>query len=220
MGIVDIVLIALWIGIVVFYFSRGFIKALKPFKKWLAFLIAISFCGSVFELLITTSPVCTVHDGIYNGLYNSFSESLNGLEELTESAALDVMEIPVLSLLLPDLTASVEGSISGGADAVAAAAAETAADALVNIVVRSVAFLLLFLIAFIAFTLILKLLDVVANILFGGIINHIIGGLLGVISGYVMVWIVSLIAVCFVDGTFIDWMVYDTFLSGLFGLTA
>lgn len=220
MGIVDIVLIVVWIGIVIFNFSRGFIKALKPFRKWLAFLIAISFCGAVFELLITAPLVCTVRESIYNALYDTFSGSLSGLEELTSNAALEAMDIPVLSLFLPDLAASVESSISGGAEAVTAAAADTATGALVNIAVRAVAFLLLFLISFIVLSLVLKLLDVVAGILLGGALNRIIGGLLGVISGYVIVWLLSLIAACFVNGKFIDWMVYNTFLSGLFGLTA
>ena len=223
----DIALIVIFAGIVIFNFVRGFVKALAPFKKWAALAIAWMIKTPVAQFISTFIDVEAMKASIYERAFTIWSEELGTnvgdtvAGEITASAG--DMANGFLEKILVGLRDSLGQSIQQGADNAAHDVSLFVADSLTNIILSVAAFIAGFFALMILFTITLKIIDGICKNNILGTINRICGGVLGLIVGILTVWLVAIGARLLIpevvdSSKFGLWMIKDFLLSKFFGI--
>lgn len=222
---IDVALIALWAVIILVYFFKGFFNALKPFRKWVALLVAYFTCGSVAVMIAPLLPLGQLRTSVYDTFYGMWSSAigeLGGAENITADTLNTIFGL--FSRLFPGITDTALGSGYGSGEELASAAAGFAADKAVNAVATVISFLIVFLAVFILYTLVLRIVNRLCKTPVLNFFNRLAGGIFGAISGYCTLWIISFVIVTFLpdllEGSrgFTEWVCGGAFSSYLVGL--
>ena len=223
----DIALIAIFAGIVIFNFIRGFIKALAPFKKWAAIAIAWMIKTPVSQVIGSFIDVEALKKSIYDRAYSVWNDEVSGNigETVTGELATGAenMANGFLEKIMAGLRDAIGQSIQEGAANAAHDVSVFVSENLTNIILQGAAFVAGFVVLMLLFTITLKLVDGICKNNILGVINRICGGVLGLVIGILAVWIVAICARLLLPelvdtSSFGLWMIKDFFLSKFFGI--
>ena len=225
---IDIALIAIFAGIIIFNFIRGFIKALYPFRKWAALAIAWMVKAPVADAISGFFNLEALKQNIYDRSYAMWGDLINNV---AGSTAMDATApetyngiFGFLGNILPGIQELCANAVRDGITDVAHTASVFVSENLTICILQGVAVIGMAIILFFALTIALKIIEAICKKkgVLGGI-NRVLGGIVGLFSGMIVVWGVSVIVYLimpeFLEGTqFATWMAKSFFLSKFFGI--
>ncbi len=225
---IDIALIAIFAGIIIFNFIRGFIKALYPFRKWAALAIAWMVNAPVAQSISGFFNLEALEQNIYDRSYAMWGGLINSVAGSTslDATAPETYNgiFGFLGNILPGIQELCANAVRDGVTDVAHTASVFVAENLTICILQGVAVIGMAIILFLVLTIALKIIEAICKRkgVLGGI-NRVLGGFIGLISGAILVWgiavIVYLVMPEFLEGTqFATWMAKSFFLSKFFGI--
>ena len=229
--VVDIVLIATIIGIVGFYAIRGFVWALKPFRKWAAIALAWCLKSPVATLLGKFMPFESWRNTMEENSYAAWSAEITKAVDSVNSESVSEETFDgvgglfgFFDSLFGELKAKCVEAVKEGALDVADSVSKFFADTAISVISQTIAFVILFIALMLIFVLVTILIEQVCEDSIIGTLNHVLGGTMGLIVAFVAVWIVSLVIVGILPfmvengGGFTRWMHDKFLLSQMFGI--
>ena len=225
---IDIALIAIFAGIIIFNFIRGFIKALYPFRKWAALAIAWMVKAPVADYISQFFNLDGLRQNIYDRSYAMWGDLINSV---VGSTALDATApetyngiFGFLGNILPGIQELCANAVKDGITDVAHTASTFVAENLTICILQGIAVIGMAIVLFLVLTVVLKIVEAFCKKkgVLGGI-NRVLGAVVGLISGSIVVWgvavLVYLVMPEFLEGTqFATWMAKSFFLSKFFGI--
>lgn len=219
---IDIALIAIWVIMILVYFFKGFFNALKPFRKWVALIVACFTSGSVAAVLAPLLPLSGLRASLYDSFYDMWSSAIGELGSV-EGVTADGLNgiFGAFSKLFSGITDACLGADGGE---LAAVAAGYAADKTLGAIVSAISFVAVFLAVFILYTIALKLVNALCKAPVLGFLNRLAGGIFGAVAGYFTLWLIGFILVTFLPHLleggygFTMWVYGGAFSSYLLGL--
>ena len=224
---VDIALIVTIIGLVGFYAFRGFVRALRPFRKWGAIAVAWSFkapfAGVLGKIMPFTEWRSSMEENAYAAWKDSIEKVMSSGEPVTEESFDKTFGI--FDTLFAGLKEKCMEALHEGAMGVADTVSKFFADQAISLISQAIAFVVLFFGCMLLFTVALFIVERVCDGTIIGTVNHLVGGVLGLIVGITVAWVASLLIVNVFPGlvaeggSFTHWMQGEFILSRMLGIT-
>ena len=221
----DIALIVIFAFVFIFNLARGFIKALKPFKKWAALVIAWMLKTPIANFVGKVATLQGIKKDIYDRAYSMWGDKINSVATSENGAATEAYEgiFGFLENLLSGLRDVCVQAVTEGISDVAHTVSVFVSESITHFILQAIAFIGGFIILYIVFSIGLKVVDVLCDKTALGSINRLFGGVLGVVCGFIIVWVISLVAFLaipdFVGKTVVaNWLAKSFFLSSFFGI--
>lgn len=224
---IDIALIAILAGIIIFNLIRGFIKSLYPFRKWAALVIAWMVKAPVAQYIMGFFNVEGLKKNMYDRAYSMWGDVINQAANTAPEATAPEAYSGIfgfLENLLPGIKELCAQAVQDGVSDVAHTVSVFISENVTAFIFQAAAFIGTFILLFIALSIVLKIVDVICSRkgILGGI-NRLLGGIVGLVSGFIIVWgisvIIYLVLPDVIGGSqFGLWMAKSFFLSKFFGI--
>ena len=196
--VLDLLVLLILIGTVVFGYRRGFIQTMMQLAVWV-----VSFA---LALLLSAPIANAVFDGcMADGIESSLSESLQGAELLAPAEQLETLledlPAPLAAILannegLQEALQDLEENGTTTADAVARSVVDKVVRPVAVTLLRFVVFLILFIVLLIVLRLVRKLIKPLSGLPLIRTVDGILGAVLGAAKGCIYIFaVVSIIQI-------------------------
>ena len=216
---IDIALAAIVVISIIYNLIRGFVKALRPFRKVLALVLAWTLKTPAAVLVREWLPVDSWEKSIYKSVYGKFGDKVN--EVAGSSGAVSAESYNGIFGWFENIFSEIKEvcaqAVSDGVADVADTVADFIASNSVTLIAKALAFIGLFVIFRVLFFILGTILEKLCsgkNII--GYVNRGVGALMGAFVGLLIAWgisfLIGLVSPEFVEQTvFVNWL-YNDFL--------
>lgn len=197
--IIDIIVIAIYVLAVLYFKSKGFLKASETLISIILTFCLMPFTLPFFEGVIADSPVGT-------GVYEKVEEAIMTSEAGKDIALPDFMQ-NVLQDKLQDIDATKDNLL------------KVTAEYVTDLIIKVISVILLFIIIKLGIFVIFKILSIFCNIKLFGFVNSTLGMVMGFVNATIIVYIACALAIIFVpveNYETVKEIMSQTYITGFF----